>query len=472
MTATRRIARNVGALAAARGVTAILVFITTIYLARVLGPGPYGMLAWALAYLAYFQLIPDLGLGIFGVREIARDRSRIRSLVDAVLSLRLLLASAALIVFLAGAYLFQADPLFRAVIAVQGIALFGAAVTVEWVYQGIERMGVLALRNVVVAVLVLIGALLLVQSPTDVVLASLVMAMSLSAANVWLLLKYRSDFQRPSFAFTPALWQRLVVPALPIAASLGLVAINLNLDQLMLGVFRTPEEVGLYGASYRILLAVGIPAQILLQAFLPSLSTSVGNVGAMQEGARGFARALFVIGLPAGAAGIMFAPELLSVFGPDYQPALVALTILMVHSGLQYVHMAYGNPLIAWDRQKLYMYALGAGAGMNVVLNLILIPLFGIEGAAIATLGSEVVVIGCVVAFHYSVARSIHGDLLLRALIATAVSAGLAIGARAMLDLPFFATALLLVVLYAVAVHLLRVVDYRQLWQLLPLDRR
>jgi len=469
MTTARRIARNVGALAAARGATAVLVFVTTVYLARVLEPAAYGMLAFALAYVAYFQLIPDLGLGILGTREVARDRSRVRELANAVLSLRLTLASGALLVFLAGVFAFVPDPIFRAVIAVQGIALFGVAVSVEWIYQGVERMGVLAVRNVAVAVVVLVGALMLVRSPQDVVIASLVMAVGLSAANVWLLIRYRRDFGRFSLSVSPVAWHKLIMPALPIAASLALVAVNMNLDLLILGIFRSPVEVGLYGASYRILLAVGIPAQILLQAFMPSLSTRVGNLDSMREGGRSFARALFVLGLPAGAAGVLFAPDFLSVFGPDYGPARAALTILMVHSGLQYVHMAYGNPLIAWDRQKLYMYALAAAAVVNVILNFVLIPRFGIEGAAVATLTSEIIAIVFVVVFHYRVAGALYGGVLLRACAATLLSVGLAAVLKAITDVSFFATAAAIVVTYPIAAQMVGLLDLKHIWRLMTL---
>lgn len=459
MSTGRQILKNVGALTAARGVTAILTLVTTIYLARVLAPSAYGILSWSLAYFSYFALLPDLGLGVLGTREVARDPARTPHLVSHILGMRALLAVLALGLFLLVLGGLDKPLPFKSVVAVQGLGLLGIAVALDWVYQGVERMGVLAVRNVVVAVCTLAGILILVQRPDQVVLAAAAMVTALVVGNGWVLLTYRRDFGRVRPHFDWSVWRTLLAPALPIAAVHGLAAINANMDQLMLGLIRSEAEVGWYAAAYRLLLAALIPSQILQQAFLPSLSKASGDPEAMRAQGRMFAASLFAFGLPIGAAGVVLAPDLIALFGASYAPAAPALAILMVHLILMYVDLALGNPLVAWDRQRFYMYAFIGGAAANVVLNLALIPRYGVEGAAFATLASEGVVFVGVLYFHYQVVRQVYAGLFIRALGATALAVGSAASLRALLDLSAISTAILIAGLYAVLAPALRVVD-------------
>lgn len=463
MSVTRQVLKNAGALTAARGVTAVLTLVTMVYLARVLEPGAFGILNWALAYLAYFKLLPDLGLGVYGQREAARDHARVPHLVSHILSLRVLLAVVAFVAYLGVLATLDKSALFKTVVAIQGLALFGFALTLEWTFKGIERMEVLAVRNVIVSVLTLGVTLLLVREPDQVVLAAAATVVGILAGSGWLLLTYRRTIGplRPRVALP--VWRRMLGPALPIALAHFLASINANMDQLMLGLMRTEQEVGWYAAAYRLLLAAMIPAQIILQAFLPSLSAAYGDRSAMAERGRMFATTLFAFGLPVAAGGFLFAPELISLFGERYTPAVPAVLLLMGTAALLYVNMAFGNPLIAWDRQRLYMYALLAGALANIVLNFTLIPPFGLTGAAAATVASEFVVLLGVAAFYYREARHLYFGAFLRSVAATAIAVGGVLSLRALLDVPFFLAATAFCVLYAVLAEALGLVDIRHI---------
>ncbi len=412
MTAGRQILKNAGALTAARGVTAVVTLVTTVYLARVLEPAGYGILNWGLALLAYFSFAGDLGLGVYSMREVARAGERARTLVGPVLTLRVSGALMALALFLGVVALLDEGPQFKLVLAVLGLTLIAHAIEVGWVYHGLQRLSVVAVRNVATAVVTLVGVLLLVRRPDQIALAAAVMVASIALPNGWLLITYGREFGRPRLSVDRALWWSMLVPALPIAASHLLGTINTNLDQVMLGFMRTEAEVGQYAAAYRLLMAATIPWQIALQAFMPTLSNAVGNMAAMREHGGSFATALFSLGLPIAAGGAILAPELIALFGSDYAVAAGALSVLMVSVGVTYAKVTFGGALVAWDRQRSYAAALAAGAGLNVVLNVVLIPTYGIEGAAAATLFSEATVcIGVAVVYRGMVGRLFVGAL-------------------------------------------------------------
>jgi O-antigen/teichoic acid export membrane protein len=77
------------------------------------------------------------------------------------------------------------------------------------------------------------------------------------------------------------------------------------------------------------------------------------------------------------------------------------------------VNVALAHLLIAWGENRSYLFVVSSGAAVNIVLNFVLIPLYGINGAAIATVCAEAAV--CVAAwyylrktFHFSIAKVIH----------------------------------------------------------------
>ena len=434
-----QVLKNVGALTAARGITSVLSLILMVYLARVLEPSAFGILSWSIAYVIYFKLVPNFGFGVYGQREIARNPQEVQRLAHRILSLRLILAPIAFVASVAVVALLDKPLLFKTVVVVQAVGIFGVALNLDWVYMGLERMGIVAIRNVVVAALTLGGVLLFVHDPDEVVLAAAAMSLSLIGGSLWLLVTYKGDFTWPRLRFDPKDWRILLPTVAPIAAAHALAAINTNMDQLMLGLIRTDTEVGWYGTAYRLLTAALIPSQILLQSFLPSISAALGDEGAMRQRSRDFVTTLSGLGFPIAVGGLLFASDLIGLFGPSYAPAVPAFMILMAFVALQYTSIGFGTSLIAWDFQKLYMYALLGGAVINVALNFGLIPTFGIMGAAIATLSSECIVLSIILVLYFRVVRQVPVEPFLRAAAATAIAAVGLFLLRMWFDLPFVA---------------------------------
>lgn len=467
MSIARQIAKNAGALTAARGVTGVLTLVTTVYLGRTLGPSAYGILTWGFALYTYFAYVPNLGLNVYGVRESARDASRIEPLVGRILGLRVLLATATYTLFLGVVVSLDKPSLFKLVVAVQGLAIFSHMITLEWVFESVQQMGKLATRNVIVAVATLAGTLYFVRSEGDVVLAAAITVVAIAGANVWLLFTYRRQFGslRPRFDWRT--WPPMIRSGLPIAVSIFVLSLYTSMDQLMLGLMRSDQEVGWYGAGFRLVTAAMIPSQIILQAFMPSLSAALGDSEAMRARARGFAITLVTVGLPLMATGALLAPNLILLFGDQFAPAAPALALLMLNVGIAYVHLTFGRALIAWDRERLYMYILVAGGVLNIGLNFVLISAYGMTGAALATIASEGAVTLAVAVLFRRIVGTVFGLTILRGLLATALGVGGPYALSVAFSWPLLLTLLLIGLGYAGAAIALRLVDVTAVRRLL-----
>jgi O-antigen/teichoic acid export membrane protein len=82
---------------------------------------------------------------------------------------------------------------------------------------------------------------------------------------------------------------------------------------------------------------------------------------------------------------------ILLIYGETFLPATTALKILMMMSMVAYTNNLYYQSLLIFEQQRLLLYAIILGSVLNVMLNLLLIPKFGIEGSAIATLIGQMV---------------------------------------------------------------------------------
>ena len=191
--------------------------------------------------------------------------------------------------------------------------------------------------------------------------------------------------ERPRPVFQGAVWRASV---LPLALVTGMQLLNKQIDILMIGVFRTADDVGVYRIVVQgaVLVAFGLHAISLVVtphfARLFALDDSVR----LQRLATASARVMFFLALPVAGIFVVYGSHILSlVFGEEYARGYNALVILSVG---QVGNAAFGAVLQLLNmtgNEKATVKTLAWVALLNIVLNLILIPFFGIIGAAAAT---------------------------------------------------------------------------------------
>ncbi|WP_448189270.1 flippase [Azospirillum sp. sgz301742] len=392
MTAGRLIFHNIRALALAKVLTMAFGLVATAWTARTLGPEHYGIIGFGTAFIAYAALFVNLGLSTYAVREIARDRDRAPLIVDHVLTMRVLLA-----VLVGGLYALlvlalDKPPLVKAVLWVQVIQLLGQALIIDFYYQGTERMGVIATREVGNALASMLAVLALVRSADDVVIAAGITAASVLFNAALVVVRYAREVRPPRPRVDPAAWRVMLTAAAPMAVSVFAWAIFAHLDTVMLGFMVDQTQVGWYTASFKVLVLASTGGHIVMNGFLPQLAAAYGDPERMRARMHDYATTMLLVGALASAAGLTLAPEILMMFfGEPYAPAVTTLRLLMASLGVIYLNMVLGNPLLVWHRQTGYMTAILTGGAVNAALNLYAIPRWGMEGSAAATLASELV---------------------------------------------------------------------------------
>ena len=426
MSVAARIARNTVVLALAQAATMAVNLVLWAHLGRALGPDRFGVLGFGLALLSYFVLVVTLGFDAVGVREVARHPDRERQLVQTVLGFRLALGAMATLGFGLAVVWVAPDAIVRITLLVLGAQILARSVQLDWVYQGREQMGVVAVRNVSAAVVSAGLALALVRRPSDVVWAALALTAAQWVANLGLIGTYSRSDSFPWPGRDTRAWTRLLVPALPLAATAFAAQIYANVDKLMLAWLRTTTEVGYYEAAYKVYALAVVGSAVLYPAFYPALSAAFGDADAMRARSRAFSSALVAVGLPLTAAGAVLAPQFIDVlFDAEYAAATPALRLLFGAAGVTYISLGFGAPLMAWHRETDYMKAILVGSVANVILNAFLIGPLGTVGAAGATLLSEaLVMVGMAFRFHRETG-TVYPSIVLRGLVVGAAGGAL-----------------------------------------------
>jgi len=310
----------------------------------------------------------------------------------------------------------------KIVVLISGLNIFANSILFNWVFQGIEKMEIIAIRQVTTSVLNLIGIFILVHSPADVIIAMSVTIGSMLINSVWMLLYYMKLYGGIKFKYDFSLWKELLSSSVPIALTMFITILYNNLSMFLLGLMRSDYEVGIYNAAFRVLAFALVPTGILQNAFIPQLARS-STLEERHKFAEKYVLFTFVTGAIITAGFFTFSDYIINVgFGKDYAESVLILQLLMVTGILAFINVSYSAPLLSWRYEKRIFWAMGVGGIVNITLNFILIPDYGAVGAAIAAISTEFAVMIGLALIMYSAIQRLYLISLLKVLFYALVS--------------------------------------------------
>lgn len=387
-----------GALAAITAGSAGLLLIFLLVAARHLTPADYGRLSFAIALATVAEAIMDLGLNSITVREVARHRAGAFTVVRRVLGAKTVWLAIGLVFVGITAPLLRHEPA-----VVRACYLLGASsacrsllLTTRGVLQGLQRFGleaviVVADRGLLLAVgwwtlaagHGLLGVAVAFAAVRVVLLVAVVAVVAVTSGIPW-----------PTYdAHTWRDTQRAAI-------TLGLFAIAINVssyvDTILLGVFRSNEETGQYAAAYRIYEGLTYAPSIVAAVLTPRLAYLHAHAPSRVRQTLRHALALAVtLGAVLGSATVAMAPWGLRVlFGASYAAAAAPLRVLSGGAVFVFGAWVLHAGAIAMDRDRQLLRAAAVGTVANLLLNLAVIPTWGMTGSAWATVAAEALTVG------------------------------------------------------------------------------
>ena len=365
--------------------------ITTPYLSRVLGADGVGTVSYAESIVSYFTLFATLGMTTYGQREISyvQDSKEKRTRVFWEIKLLEVIIS----LFVLAVYIpFSLGQTNQVMYLILGFNLLAVIANVTWFFQGMEEFGKIVLRNLAFKIFSIIYIFVFVRSKDDLNLYVFGIAFFLFLSNVTLWVYLPNYIGKPVWRSIKPFrnFKTIISLFIPTIA----IQIYTVLDKTMIGIItQNTFENGYYEQAIRISKMVMTVVTALGTVMIPRIGYHYGRgeteiVNSYMY--RGY-QFVWFLGVPLcfGLFGIAsnFVPWF---FGVGYErviPLLRILGFLILAIGINNVTgMQY---LIPTERQNLFTLTVLIGAGVNFVLNMILISFFQSIGAAIASVTAE-----------------------------------------------------------------------------------
>jgi len=364
-----------------------------VWVARYLGPEKYGILSYALAFVALLSPIAALGLEDMAVRDIVNDPACREETLGT--SLLLSLSGGIIVLIAASCSIFVLRPddvLYQGMIAIVSLgSLFQAFNVIGfWFHSQVQAKYIVLAKS---AAFLLCSALKigLILTKAPLISFAWIYTFEIAVCSAGLVIAYRTKVGclgqwRPSFKRA----KTLLRDSWPLFFSGVVTMIYMRIDQVMLGEMIGSSEVGVYSVAVRLAEFWGfIPMAIFWSVFpaiLIAKSTSEELMyGRLQQLYNLMVFLAYCIAVPV----TLFADLLVdTLFGAAYARAGAMLALLIWANVFFSLDIARSAFLSSMNWTKLLFVTVLLGGIINVVLNFILIPTYGGNGAVIATLAA------------------------------------------------------------------------------------
>lgn len=372
----------------------ILPLVTTPYISRVLSVDGIGVYSFTGSVVSYFVLVASFSFQTYGQREVAykkNDKEKLSSLFFEIQIKKLIFTLLAYVSFM---FFFIETSQYKTMYLIQSISIVSAFFDITYLFQGMEQFRLTVMRNTIVKLVGLLLILIFVKKQTDVYLYAIIQTVTVLLGNLslWLYLPEFISFkcfktERISHGLVELF--QLFVPVLSIQ-------LYYTIDKTMLGITSNGmAENGYYEQAIKIIRLcqnmMGAMGAVLLSS-IPRMIVTSGEEAVKSTINHAIRLNLFIAApITMGLIGIadVIVPWFL---GSGYERSASLICIFAPMTLLSAISMIIGNGiLLPLRRQNCLTIATLGAMIFNIVFNTILIPQFGACGAAVASVGSEIV---------------------------------------------------------------------------------
>lgn len=372
----------------------ILPFVTSPYVARVIGAEGLGVYSYSYSVAYYFVLFSALGIKNYGNRTIAQakeDQESLNTTFSNILMLHIIISLICCIAYVG--YIIQLHE-GRLYALIMGLYVLSGLIDISWFYFGIEQFRLTVTRNIIIKIVNVSCVFIFVKDSEDVWKYCLIMSvgMLISELTLWIPLRNYVRLIRPTWMQMRQHIKPLIVLFIPAVA----VSLYKYMDKIMIGAMSSKEQLGFYENAEKVII---IPTTIIMSfgtVMLPKMS-NLALSRDQNESRRYIALSMefvmcIAMSLSCGlaAVGTVFAPVF---WGEPFTPAGVLIMGLAITIPfIAFANVIRTQYLIPRKKDREYLTSVIAGAIVNLFINTLLIPKYGAMGATVGTIAAEMTV--------------------------------------------------------------------------------
>lgn len=450
----------------------ILPIITTPYITRIFNSQELGDYGYYSSIVTYFILLATLGVANYGTKVISGNRNEISKNFWGIYSLQFsaTILSISLYCIFCLCLPFMQNP----VAYILGLSLVSKGLDISWLFQGLEDFRKITVRNITVKLVGVTSIFLFVKSENDIYLYVflLIIFELLGQLSMWI--PAREFIGRPHFniEYAKCHLKPIIMLFLPQIA----ISLYVTLDRTMLGALASTKDVGIYDQALKLVNILLTLVTSLGSVMLPRVAGLLASgdkraVNKMHE--MSFLIYNLVI-FPIMAGMLIVNDDFVQFFlGQDFQDARYAIAIMIFRMFfIGWTNIMGIQILIPHNKNREFMISTTAPAIISVGLNLLFLPKLGYIGAAIVSVLTEALVWAIQLYFtrRYLKEVAIIGSMT-KIVLASAIMYGILLGLKTVIHftptLNVLAFAVLGGIIYLFAILSLKVVDVKELKQLI-----
>ena len=374
----------------------LMPLITSPYAARVLGPEAIGISSYSGANAKYFILLVGLGFNFYGQRlvSLAKNSSERNKIFVGIVASKLVVG---VVVFIAYALLFLCrDVEYREVYFAQSLAIFASIIDITWFYAGQEKFKQIVIRNTITRLIFIFGLFYFVKSESDLISYVLVLVGGTFLGNIvmWVGVLGKVSWTPISIRDIYLVFRKSLIYVIPTIA----LAVNVTINQTILGRFSGATEVGYFSQSFNIVNVLLTLVTSLGTVMLPRMTKMINEKSKVDDAKRmitGSFKVMTILAIPIMVA-LMIVSHRFSIF--FYGPSFARIGQLMLVESFSILFIAWNNViglqyLMAANRIKEYSFSIAGGGIITLAAGLLLIPALGSTGAMMNIVLSEAMVV-------------------------------------------------------------------------------
>ena len=390
-----------------QGITFFVPLILVPYTSRTLGADNIGIYSYTFSIVTIFSSLGRLGLNTYGELQASHkrdDKNAFSTLVWELMSLKIVFTIINIIIY--SLFIFWLNE-YRSVSIIMIIYLVADMVDISWIYHGLENFKLVAIRGLIVRFLNLILVILFVHGKNDLYRYTFIMQITVLLANITLWYGLKKYVSRPRLYFNANTIVHLLKCLIYFIPTIANMIYNM-LDKTMLGyIGQSTLESGYYEQAYKIVSAAQSVILAIGTTTLPRLTYLYKTERKKEfEGIISKTMKVNSMLLCPMMIGLVVNADIIvrTVLGEEFLGSIKILQILGVLLFFASFNYNIGNQiLVSVEKQSKYNIGVLAGAAVNLILNILLIPRLYATGAAIGSLAAEVIIFAIFIIFSKSV---------------------------------------------------------------------
>ncbi len=396
MSQIKAIFKNTSWLSISQVLTSVCAFLWTILIAIYLGVTDYGIVSFAISFTGLIGIVMDLGMTTYITREIAKNKDLLFRYMNNIFIFKLILST--ILFFISGLilYILGYSHLTIIVTLIFTIEIIIMSITtfLNGIFQAFEQLKYQAIGSILNSGFLLLGILITIFFNLGVISIAISYTIAYLIFFIYVFLKYIKKFNFPRFELDLKFIKKVLIDSLPFGLTNFFYTIYFSIDIVMLFYLSGDYATGLYKSAYNIINVFTTFFVVYQSVVFPVMSKFFKESQDLIKVSYELSvKYLLLIIIPLSVGVFYYARPLVDlIYRNQYSLASTPVQILIWTVLFLFINGTASVLLNAIDKEKTVTKIYIIAAAFNVCLNMVLIPAYSYDGAAIATVLSEILI--------------------------------------------------------------------------------